>query len=341
MSYGSRISRRSLIGGLTGAGLAGGLAALTPRLASGQESDVPDKIRLDYAYWNPSSLVIRDQGWLEEEFAAEGAEIEWVWSAGSNKANEWLRSDVVDIGSTAGSAALLARTNGSNIHTIYLFSQPEWAALVAPEGSEIAAIEDLAGKKVAATKGTDPYFFLLQSLASVGLSGSDVEVVNLQHADGRVALINGDVDAWSGLDPYMAQTELEEGSKLFYRNIDFNTWGFLNVRESFLNDHPGVVTRVLEQYERARAWILENPEGASAILAREAELTDEVAAVVLQQRTNLEIDPVPGDVQRAVLEVVIPIFEAEDQLQPGSDVQEALDTLFATDLISSIYTPAE
>jgi sulfonate transport system substrate-binding protein len=319
--------------------VAAGLSTVAPQFAHAQDSDVPDKIRLDYAFWNPSSLVIRDQGWLEEEFSADGAEIEWVWSAGSNKANEWLRSDVVDIGSTAGSAALLARTNGSNIHTIYLFSQPEWAALVAPEGSDITKIEDLAGKKVAATKGTDPYFFLLQSLASVGLSGSDVEVVNLQHADGRVALINGDVDAWAGLDPYMAQTELEEGSVLFFRNIDFNTWGYLNIREPFLNDHPDVVTRILEQYERARTWILENPAEASAILAKEAELTEEVANVVLQQRTNLEIEPIPGDVQRAVLEVVIPIFEAEDQLQPGSDVQEALDTLYAPQLISEVYTP--
>ncbi|MBX3069488.1 MAG: aliphatic sulfonate ABC transporter substrate-binding protein [Thermomicrobiales bacterium] len=339
MSFDSRFSRRTLLGGAAGAGLAAGLTAI-PGGVHAQDSDVPDKIRLDYAYWNPSSLVIRDQGWLEEEFSAEGAEIEWVWSAGSNKANEWLRSDVVDIGSTAGSAALLARTNGSNIHTIYLFSQPEWAALVAKEGSEITKIEDLAGKKVAATKGTDPYFFLLQSLASVGLSGSDVEVVNLQHADGRVALINGDVDAWSGLDPYMAQTELEEGSVLFYRNIDFNTWGYLNIRENFLNDHPAVVSRILQQYERARLWIQENPAEASAILAKEAELTEEVSNVVLHDRTNLDIDPIPGDVQRAVLEVVIPIFEAEDQLQPGSDVQEALDTLYATDLISEIYTPA-
>ncbi|MGD9712350.1 MAG: aliphatic sulfonate ABC transporter substrate-binding protein [Thermomicrobiales bacterium] len=339
MSMQSRISRRSFVGGVSAAGIAAaGFAATSPRATLAQDAEVPDKIRLDYAFWNPSSLVIRDQGWLEEEVA--GSEIEWVWSAGSNKANEWLRSDVVEIGSTAGSAALLARTNGSDIHTLYLFSQPEWSALVAPEGSDIGTIEDLAGKKVAATKGTDPYFFLLQSLASVGLSGSDIEVVNLQHADGRVAMINGDVDAWAGLDPYMAQTELEEGSQLFYRNIDFNTWGFLNVRANFLNYHPDVVTRILQQYERARAWILENPDDASAILAKEAELTEEVATVVLQQRTNLEIDPTPGDTQRAVLEVVIPIFEAEDQLQPGSDPQEALNTLFAPEIISGIYQPA-
>jgi sulfonate transport system substrate-binding protein len=264
----TKLSRRSLVKGAAGAAGAAGFATILPRGISAQESEIPDKIGIDYAFWNPSSLVLREFGWLEEEFSAEGTEFEWVWSAGSNKGHEWLRSEVTDVGSSAGSAALLARANGSPIQNIYIFSQPEWAALVSLKDSEIDAIEELEGKKVAATKGTDPYFFLLQSLTSVGLSGSDIEVVNLQHADGQVALERGDVDAWAGLDPYMAQTELELGSKLFYRNIDFNTYGFLNAREEFINEYPAAVTRILQQYERARLWIQENPDEAVAILAK-------------------------------------------------------------------------
>src|SRR4029450_4364439 len=136
----------------------------------------------------------------------------------------------IDFGSTAGAAALLAKANGSAIQTVYLFSQPEWTALVVPPDSDIKAVADLKGKKVAATKGTDPYFFLLRSLNEVGLSGSDVEVVNLQHADGRTALERGEVDAWAGLDPHMAASELEAGSKLIYRNKEVHTYGFLNGR---------------------------------------------------------------------------------------------------------------
>lgn len=45
------------------------------------------------------------------------------------------------------------------------------------------------------TKGTDPYFFLLQALRTKGLDATDVTVVNLQHADGRTALERGQVDA--------------------------------------------------------------------------------------------------------------------------------------------------
>ena len=91
------------------------------------------QVRLDYAYYNPESLVIKEQGWLEQELG-EGS-VEWVLSQGSNKANENLRAKAIDIGSTAGTPALLARANGSPIRTIDIYSQPDWAAISLPSSS--------------------------------------------------------------------------------------------------------------------------------------------------------------------------------------------------------------
>lgn len=48
------------------------------------------KITLDYAYYNPSSLVLKKFGWLEESFKAAGIEVKWVHSAGSNRAIQYL-----------------------------------------------------------------------------------------------------------------------------------------------------------------------------------------------------------------------------------------------------------
>ncbi len=79
------------------------------------------------------------------------------------------------------------------------------------------------------------------------------------------------------------------------------------------------MTRVLTQYERARKWIMENPDEAAQILADEAKLSIEVAKKELFERIVLDIDPVPGETQAAVLREIIPIFEAENQLTPGAD----------------------
>jgi sulfonate transport system substrate-binding protein len=309
------------------------------RGVSAQEQ--PATVRLDYAYYNPSSLALRRFGWLEEALQEQGIGVEWVFSAGSNKANEYLRAEAVDFGSTAGAAALLARANGSPIKAVYLYSKPEWTALVIPAGSPITAVADLKGKKIAATKGTDPYFFLLQTLDTAGLTSADVEVINLQHADGRTALERGEVDAWSGLDPMMADTEINAGSTLLYRNIDFNTYGFLNANEEFIAQYPELTATVLEQYERARAWILENPDEAAQILAEEAKIAIEVAERELFERTVLDLDPVPGETQAEVLRGIIPIMIADNQVRPGTDVEAVLAELFAPEIAASVVGAEE
>jgi sulfonate transport system substrate-binding protein len=312
------------------------LGSLLTACGGSSTSDKPKQIRLDYAYYNPSSLVLRKFGWLEEDLKADGIEVTWTLSAGSNKANELLRAEEIDFGSTAGSAALLAKANGSPIKTVYLYSRPEWAALVVAKDSPYNSIEELKGQKIAATKGTDPYFFLLQTLYQAGLSGEDVEVVQLQHADGKTALERGDVAAWAGLDPHMAQTEIEQGSRLIYRNIDFNTYGFLNARSGFLEAYPAYTETVLRNYERARKWILENPEEAAQILADEASLSLEVAKLELDQRTVLTESPVPGAKQAEVLRNIIPIFIAESQVKEGTDVEAALADLLEPKYIQAV-----
>lgn len=285
-----------------------------------------DTLNIDFATYNPLSLIIKEQGWLEAELGDE-VTVNWIQSAGSNKANEALRAGAVDVGSTAGSAALLARANGSPIRTIDIYSQPEWAAIVVPAGSDITSAEQLAGKTVAATKGTDPYFFLLQTLDEAGVALEDVDVQNLQHADGKTALENGSVDAWAGLDPLMAASEATTGSQLIYRNIDFNTYGFLNATETFLTEHPDLAQLVVNAYEKARAWAQENPEETAAILAEVAGIDPEVAAKVIIERTNLAVDPAPGDAQREVLEIVGPIFVESGDVTSQDLIDDALDVL--------------
>lgn len=279
-------------------------------------------LAIDFATYNPLSLVIKDQGWLEDA----GLDVTWVQSAGSNKANEALRAGAIEVGSTAGSAALLARSNNSPIQVIDLFSQPEWAALVTVDGTGISSVADLKGKQVAATKGTDPYFFLLQSLEAEGLQASDITVQNLQHADGWAALQNGSVQAWAGLDPIMAGAE-EQGASLFYRNVDFNSYGFLNATEDFIKNKPEVAQAVVDAYEHARQWAEENPEETAQILADVAGLDLAVATKVIDERTNLDVDHVPGDAQIAVLEKIGPIFVELGDVASQQQVDEALASI--------------
>ena len=266
-------TRRSLMGAA--------LAALaTPAFAA------PSEIRVDWATYSPLSLVLKEQKLLEKEFAADKISIRWVFSAGSNKALEFLNASSLDFGSTAGAAALVGRINGNPVKSIGVYSRPEWTALVTRADTGIAKIADLKGKAVAVTRGTDPHIFLVRALDSVGLTEKDVRLVLLQHADGKTALIRKDVQAWAGLDPIMAQAEVEDGGKLFFRKAEDNTWGVLNTREDFAAQNPEIVKRVIKVYEEARQWALKNPAELTKLLVAETKLPEAVIAKQIE-RTDL------------------------------------------------------
>ena len=312
------------------------LAAAGVLLATGitHASDKPAEVRLDYAYYSPPSLVLKKFGWLEEDLKAEGVPVKWVLSQGSNRALEFLNSGSVDFGSTAGLAAVLSKANGNPIKSVYVYSRPEWTALVVPKDSPIQSVKDLKGKKVAATKGTDPFLFLLRSLQQEGLSKTDVEILALQHADGRTALEQGRVDAWSGLDPLMAGSEVQAGSRLLYRNVAFNTYGFLNTTEKFAKEHPEYVKKVIAAYEKARKWIIANPEETAKLVAEEAKLSLPVAR--LQLTRNDFSNPIPGAEHAKALKAAAPILLEEELVRKGTDVNKVVDDLIEPSFASAV-----
>lgn len=310
-----------------------GAAAVVPFAATRARAAKVDEIHIDWATYNPVSLVLREQKLLETEFARDGIAIRWVQSAGSNKALEFLNAGSLDFGSTAGAASLIGRVNGNPIKTIYVFSRPEWTALVTQKNSPINTVTDLRGQRIAVTRGTDPDIFLVRALATAGMSEKDVKLVLLQHADGRTAMERGDVAAWAGLDPMMAAAEIESGARLFYRNPAANTWGVLNVREDFAKANPDLVRRVLTTYETARKWSLAHPAKLNAALVAATKLPAPVIARQLQ-RTDLSSGRI-GEPQ------VDTIVAAGKALQAAGVLDASLDIVAITDsMVDPSYTRA-
>lgn len=94
------------------------IAASTLLPGAALAADAVKEIRIDWATYNPVSMILKQKGLLEKEFAKDGISVVWVQSAGSNKALEFLNAGSIDFGSTAGSAALVAKINGNPIKSI-------------------------------------------------------------------------------------------------------------------------------------------------------------------------------------------------------------------------------
>jgi sulfonate transport system substrate-binding protein len=306
------------------ASLALAVATLLPAVAAAQEKLT--EIKIDWATYNPVSIVLKNQGLLEKEFEKDGVKIQWVQSLGSNKALEFLNASSLDFGSTAGAAALVGKINGNPIRSIYVYSRPEWATLVTRPDTGIKTVADLKGKRVAATRGTDPHIFLIRALQEAGLSEKDITLVLLQHGDGKAALIRGDVDAWAGLDPLTASAEIENGAILFHRNKEANTWGILNVREEFAKAHPDAVKRVLAAYEQAREWSIAHPDELKAQLVAATKLPDAVIERQLKERTELSYSKIGQQQKDTILAAGLALQKA-GVIKPEVDVQAVVDSL--------------
>jgi len=303
--------------------------------ASVNAADKPKEIRIDWATYNPVSMLLKDKGYLEKELAKDGIAVRWVQTVSSSNALQFLNAGSIEFGSTAGSAALVGRINGNPIKSVYVYSRPEWTALVTTKDSAIQKVADLKGKKVAMVRGTDPHIFLVRALLGAGLTDKDiVPVLVQQHADGGNLLIRGDVDAWAGLDPMMAQHEIKDGARLFYRKPEANTWGILNVREEFAKDHPDLVRRVLSAYEEARKYSLANYAELKKIFIAVTKLDDAVVDKQLKERTELTHNKV-GPAQRdSILEAGVALQKA-GVIGASVDAKKAVD-----DLIDDRYVTA-
>ena len=313
--------------------LAAGLyAALLTSSATAAEA--LKEVRLDWATYNPVSMLLKSKGLMEKEFAKDGVSIVWVQTLGSNKALEFLNAGSIDFGSTAGSAALVAKVNGNPIKSIYVYSRPEWTALVTMKDSKIASVADLKGKRVAVTRGTDPHIFLVRALQTAGLSEKDITPVLLQHPDGKAALVRGDVDAWAGLDPMMAQAEIVDGAKLFYRKPEANTWGILNVREAFAKEHPDAVRRVLAVYEEARKEALANYDELKRVFIAVTKLPENVVDKQLKERTELTHSRIGAPQRESILAAGLALQQA-GVVPANVDVKGSVDALIDDHFIAA------
>lgn len=318
-----------------------GLAALFAAwLPTAAHAAPLEEVRLDYAFYSPESLVIKHNGWLEKDFASTGTEVRWVLSRGSNNSLEFLNSGASNFALTSSISAFVSRTNGQPVKAIYNYLWSVPSAILVQADSPYQTLHDLRGKQIAATKGTDPYFFLLRALAAENLKPADVKIVHLQHPEGRTALEQGRVDGWAGLDPHMAGAQLA-GARFIYENAEFGLGAFLNTQERFLAEQPEAVATVVKAYERARRWIIANPEEAAQLVSGETQLPVEVIRLQLSRYDFSK--PLPGQVHLDAIKPVIPLLVADGVLRRNADTEAALasliDARIAKDVIEASDEP--
>jgi sulfonate transport system substrate-binding protein len=132
----------------------------------------------------------------------------------------------------------------------------------------------------------------------------------------------------------MAQHEVKDGAKLFYRKPEANTWGILNVREEFAKEQPELVKRVISAYEEARKYSLGNYDELKKIFIAVTKLEGPVVDKQLKERTELTHNKVGPAQRESILEAGLALQKA-GVIGANVDVKRAVD-----DLVDDRYVTA-
>jgi len=125
---------------------------------------------------------------------------------------------------------------------------------------------------------------LYRALDQNGLKPSDVKIIQLQPDEAQPAFENGSVDAWSIWEPFISLQNLKNEARILADgdSLKVASPGFTIVREGFAKDHPELVVKFLQVYQKALEWQNEHFEESVDILAKQKNLDKEVVRQVLK-----------------------------------------------------------
>src|SRR5262245_53466050 len=87
--------------------------------AGANAADNPKEIRVDWATYNPVSMLLKEKGYLERALAKDNITVRWVQTVSSSNALQFLNAASIDFGSTAGSGARVAKVHRNPIQSAY------------------------------------------------------------------------------------------------------------------------------------------------------------------------------------------------------------------------------
>ncbi|MGJ8513604.1 aliphatic sulfonate ABC transporter substrate-binding protein [Carnimonas bestiolae] len=193
--------------------LAGLIAVAMGVVSSTALAAQPDTLTVGYQKANIFQLL-KSRGTLDEAFKKQGTQVKWVQFAAGPQMLEALNLGSIDVAATGDAPPAFAQAAQADL--VYLGhspANPETEAIVVPKDSDIRAVKDLKGKRVALNKGSDVNYLLVKALQKAGLSYSDIQPVYLTPDSARAAFQSGAIDAWAIWDPFLSEAEQNAGAR--------------------------------------------------------------------------------------------------------------------------------
>jgi len=163
----------------------------------------------------------------------------------------------------------------SNIQALATIDKADIYFLVGRKDRGIQIPADLAGKRIKTTKGTAVDFYMRRFLEINGVNTENVTFVDIQTSkEAMAAILNGDVDAASEIQPNVNATVSQLGSNaVSWREQSGQlAYGLTVAQKDWIAKNPETVRRFLLALKQAEDYLTRNPAQAKAIVQKRLNL---------------------------------------------------------------------
>lgn len=247
--------------------------------SSGSSGDHPKELRVAYQDTASGDLVVKHNGWLEDELSMP---VRWIRYDSGSAVNAAVNSGKVDvglIGSTGAAAGVDARLGYKVVWIFDVIGKAE--ALVARKGSDVTSVRDLVGKTVAVPFGSTSHYALLAALQDAKVNLNKVTLVDLQPREIADAWRKKTIDA-AYIWPPTQQRLLDDGGQVVVDSAQLAQRGRFTADLGFVTGNlaksaPDVVQTWITQQNRAVALIAQDPAAAAKAIGAELGISDREA----------------------------------------------------------------
>lgn len=254
--------------------------------AASDESSKPsgDKIKVNIAINGGLSplIIAQAKGFYEEAFSKLNAEVVWSKFPSGPPLLESLVAGRVDLSFLGDGATIAGLSNKLPFEIIGLNSEGKSSArLLVPPNSPIQKLEDVKGKTIGLPKGTVANVYLIKVLDAVGLSISDVNIINLQMDDAQAAFESGKLDGWVAWDPYITQNVNNGKARIVESDTVVLSPTSLIAHTKFAKAHPELVVEFLKVYKQTVDYQLANADESAQIFSEQTKMSVDTVKQVL------------------------------------------------------------
>jgi sulfonate transport system substrate-binding protein len=309
-------SRRSLLVGLSAAGLAGcaprGATSTGPVLKVGSQK-------------GGTKALIGASGVL----AGAPYKVEWSEFAAAQPLIEAISAGAVDVGAVGDAPFLFAFASGAPIKAVQASRASGGGSgtqILAPAASTIRTAAGLRGRKIATGRGSIGHYVLLRVLEREGIKPAEVSIVFLSPGDAKAAFSSGSIDAWATWGPFVALARADGARSLADGKGILSGYGFDVAGPRAIADKRPQLEDFLRRLAQAKRWVADHKAEYAAVLSKETGLAPGITSYMV---TSTRAEPVPIDAAVIAEEQrTLEGFRAGGALAASPDLIGAFDPTF-------------